>query len=273
MGAIPKVKCRGELGYTMPEPTSDALDQFDGLENDSAFMDREVKDDTGATDDQDNSSESDTQSDETKESGKSKDEGTSEDQKDDKKSDDKKDESEDTTVTDEEPKVPLHRFKQVVKENRQLRNQGKSEPTKPSRELTEEEQKDQEVDGLIEKKVAKALERREQRQQDQDTQDAEELVELMDVYGDFNVDKVLDIKDEFKKVGTTLSNEGALKIFFDRQKNPTSRTAEPKPSDKKPKVPQPKTSAPASDQTKTPQVTGRPLRDVVEEAKKEYGLK
>lgn len=174
---------------------------------------------------------------------------------------------------DEEPKVPLSRFRHVHQQLRELRAQIADRKQTPKSDMTEDEQKDLDAKEYLRKQLETILAEKEQSTARKDEQDAEELVELADIYGDFDVDKVLDIKAEFKKVGTSLSNEGALKIYFDREKNPGKRTsAEPEKKTSKPKVPQPKSGAPAKDEPTKPDVIGKPLSDVVAQAKKDFGL-
>lgn len=228
----------------MPQEPGEAVNAFDAIQDDKAFMETEVKDEPGE---------------ETPGSGTTPEEKEpgEEPKEEPAKEEEKKEEP-------EEPRVPLSRFREVTKQVKELREQlGSREPKSPA---TDEDKQQEAVDRLLESKLEGILAKRESQQAQREANDAAELVELMDIYGNFDVDKVLDIKEEFQSTGTSLSNEGALKVLFERQK------AGAAPSSEKPKVPQPQSSAPATP-PKTADVAGKSLDQVVAEAKRDFGLK
>lgn len=181
---------------------------------------------------------------------------------------------EDTPATKEEPMIPYHRFKESREELRQLKEEvatlrGRS-PVAPSR--TEEVPEDLDAEKYLERKLEQVIERREELLSKKDEREATELTELMGIYGGFDVDKVLDIKDEFKKADAILSNEAALKIYFERGQSKTSNKKEISTPASKPAIPQPQQNASRDVAPTTKPDLSKPLSKIIEEAKKEYGL-
>lgn len=183
--------------------------------------------------------------------------------------------SEDETPGKEEPMVPFHRFKESRDSVRQIKEE--LEALRANRNAvapssTGEANEDVDAEKYLEKKLEQAIEQREARLHRESEKQATELTELMEVYGSFDVDKVLGIKAEFKKADAILSNEAALKIYFERGQSKATTKKESSTLPTKPSIPQPQRSA--SQETAPPSAVdlSKPLSKIVEEAKKEYGL-
>lgn len=167
----------------------------------------------------------------------------------------------------EEPKVPFYRLREKTQEVRELR--AKIAERERQSSLTDDERYQLDEDKKLEQKLDAYLARKEAEKSAKDESDADELIELMELYGKYDVDKVLDIKSQYK----VSNNEAAVKLYFKLFGTGSKPKGEPKQLQPKEKVPQPKGSAPVQSSVKPVDVSSKSLSQLVEEAKKEFDLK
>lgn len=167
----------------------------------------------------------------------------------------------------EEPRVPLSRFREVMRERSELK--AKIAEKERQSTLTDDERFQLDEDKRLEQKFDAFLARKEAEKSAKDESDADELIELMELYGHYDIDKVLDIKSQYK----VKDNEAAVKLYFKLFGTGSKPKGEPKQTQPKEKIPQPKGSAPIQSSVKPVDVSGKSLSQLVEEAKKEFDLK
>lgn len=170
---------------------------------------------------------------------------------------------------EEEPKVPLSRFQKVYEERNALKARVAVAESRPATSLTDDEKWQLDEDKKLEQKLDAYLSRKEQVQRTQDDAQAEELVELQEVYGAYDVDKVLSIKDEYH----IKDNTAAVKLYFKMYGTGAKPKSDaPTVKTEKPKVPQPKSSGSASGKA-VPNIAEKSLNQLVEEGLQEHGIK
>lgn len=163
---------------------------------------------------------------------------------------------------EKEPMIPAHRFKEILKEKRELEAKITLSSTKPSYTGSEEEDKDLKAKTYLKGLLNEVLE--EKNQQSTRAQEAltQELVDLQEIYGAFDVDKVLDLKDKYH-----MQTEGALALYFEQLKS------KPAPAPKAAPVKETKAKADAPSVPEPQALAKQSLEQVIRDAKKDYGLK
>lgn len=241
----------------MPQPQSDELANFDGETLGERFP-QEVSEDST---DESQTSEAETTSDETK--GSESSEETSAEESHDKDTD------EERGVENGKEPVPRYRFEKVYQERNELRSRIAALERRSPDSLSDDDKFQLDEDKKLESKLDSLLVKREQSKRQQQESDTADLVDLMDVYGNFDVDKVLTVKDEYH----ISDNLAAVKLYFKIYgTGKTPKGDSPAPKGGKPKVPKPKGSAPAGTSDKKVDIKSQSLTQLVEEGLKEHGV-